>query len=70
VKQIAKTLTDKQANDLCETVGQTLVAELGAATVKTKVDKIVADYVKKNKIESKPEELSKKLHWSVKVTLS
>jgi len=66
---MVKTLTDKQGNELCETVGQALVAELGAATVKGKVDKLVADYVKKNKIDISSDELSKKLRWSVKVTL-
>jgi len=67
---MVKTLTEKQGNELCETVGQALVAELGTTNVKGKVDKIFTDYVKKNKIEAGPDELSKKLHWSVKVTLS
>ena len=66
---MVKTLTEKQGNELCEIIGQTLVAELGTATVKGKVDKLVADYVKKNKIEASPDDLSKKLRWSVKVTL-
>lgn len=70
MKHTAKTLTDKQANELCETVGQTLVAELATTNVKTKVNKIVQDFAKKHKIEASPDELAKKLHWSVKVTFS
>jgi hypothetical protein len=30
---------------------------------------LVSDYVKKNGIDSKPEALSKKIQWSVKVAL-
>ena len=63
-------LTKKQANELCETVGQMLVTELGSATVKIKADKLIADYVKNNKLDASPDELSKKLRWSVKVTLT
>jgi len=62
-------LTDKQGDEICANVGEMLVAELEAASVKSKVNNLVADYVKKNKISADPEGLSKKLQWSVKVSL-
>ncbi len=65
-----KSLTKKQANELCEAVAQILVAELASPTVKIKADKLVADYVKNNKLDVSPDELSKNLRWSVKVTLT
>jgi hypothetical protein len=67
---VKKSLTKKQANELCETVAQMLVTDLGTATVKIKADKLVADYVKNNKLDVSPDELSKNLRWSVKVTLT
>jgi hypothetical protein len=63
-------LTKKQGNEICEIVGQMLVTELGSLTVKGKADKLVADYVKNNKVDITPDELSKKLRWSVKVQLT
>ena len=63
-------LTKKQANELCEAVAQMLVADLASVTIKGKADKLVADYVKNNKLDASPDELSKKLRWSVKVTLT
>lgn len=47
-----------------------LVAELATTNVKAKADKIAADYAKANKLDADPEELSKSLRWSVKVTLT
>jgi len=62
-------LTKKQANQLCKNIGTMLVAELSSPTIKGKADRLVADYVKANKLDADPDELSKQLRWSVKVTL-
>jgi hypothetical protein len=70
VKPVKSSLTRKQANQLCKTVGQMLVAELATTNVKGKADKLVAEYVKANKLDADPQELSRSLRWSVKVTLS
>jgi hypothetical protein len=59
----------KQGEDLTKEVSKMLVQELDSDSIKKKVDKVVSDYVKKNGIDSKPEALSKKLSWSVKVAL-
>ena len=67
VKNMAS-LTDKQASDLCDSVGKMLVMELDNNMVKAKVKKQVADYVKKNKIAA-PAGLAEKLQWTVKVQL-
>ena len=62
-------LSKKQGDEITDAVGKMLVMELESESVKKKVDKLVSDYVKKNKIDAKPEALSKKLQWSVKVSL-
>jgi len=65
----AQGLTDKQSVELCNDVGKLLVMELESETVKSKVKKLVADYVKKNKINVNPAGVSDKLHWHVEVLL-
>lgn len=62
-------LTAKQSDEITEEIGRILVLELDSESVKKKVDRLISDYVKKNKIDSKPEALSKKIQWSVKVAL-
>jgi hypothetical protein len=62
-------LTEKQGAELCETIGKMLVLELESAAVKGKVQKLVADYVKKNKIDANPTALSDKVEWRVQVRL-
>ena len=62
-------LTMKQGDDLTAEIGKMLVLELDSESVKKKVDKLVSDYVKKQEIDSKPESISKKIQWAVKVTL-
>lgn len=62
-------LSEKQSVELFDNVGKMLVTELESETVKNKVKKLVADYVKKNKIDVNPTGLSDKLQWSVKVSL-
>jgi len=45
------------------------VTEIESAAVRTKIKRIVADYVNKRDIGDDPERLIKKLEWSVKVKL-
>lgn len=60
-------LTDKQITELCDSVGKMLVMELESGAVKSKVKKLVSDYVKKNKIDMSSTGLTDKLHWHVQV---
>ena len=53
------TLTKKQANQLCKNVDQILVAKLATTNVRGKANKLVADYVKANKLDADPAELSR-----------
>jgi hypothetical protein len=69
VKNIAHGSTDKQSVELCDSVGKMLVTELDSAAVKGKVEKLVADYVKKNKIDVNAASLNDKLEWHVKVSI-
>ena len=62
-------LTMKQGDDLTKEISKMLALELESESTKKKVGKIVSDYVKKNEIDAKPESLTKKIQWSVKVTL-
>jgi len=64
-----KELNDRQSVELCDTVGKMLVMELEAPAIKTKVQKLVTDYLKKNKVDTDPKSLSNKLHWHVEVLL-
>lgn len=65
----APRLSDKQSTELCDDVGKLLVMELESETVKNKVKKTVSDYVKKNKIDANPTDLSNKLQWHIQVLL-
>ncbi len=60
-------LTDKQSVELCDNVGKMLVKELDSETVKSKVKKLVSDYVKKNKIDANPTVLNDKSEWRVQI---
>jgi hypothetical protein len=60
-------MNDKQTTELCDSVGKMLVMELDSETVKSKVKKLVSDYVKKNKIDMSSAAVTDKLHWHVQV---
>ncbi len=62
-------LTAKQGDEITEEIGKMLAMELDKDSTMKKVEKIVADYLKKNKIDAKPEALAKKVKWSVRVSL-
>ena len=62
-------MSDKQSNEICENVGQTLIEELDTDAVWSKVEQTVAEYLKNNNINQDASELADKLEWSVKVKL-
>lgn len=66
---MAHGLTDKQNVELCDNVGKMLLMEIESDAVKGKVKKLVADYVKKNKIDANPTGLFDKMEWRVQVRL-
>ena len=62
-------MSDKQAMDICENVGQTLVDELDTEDVWRKVEQALSEYLKTNNITEDAADLTDKLEWSVKVKL-
>ena len=62
-------ISDKQAIDICENVGRTLVDELDTEDVWSKVEQTLSEYLKTNNIKEDASNLTDKLEWSVKVKL-
>lgn len=62
-------LGEKQGVELCDNLGKMLSLELGSAAVRTKIRRIVVDYMNKRDIAYDPERLLKKLEWTVKVKI-
>jgi hypothetical protein len=62
-------MSDKQAMEICENVGRTLVDELDTEPVWSKVEQTLSEYLKNNNINEDAADLTDKLEWSVKVKL-
>ncbi len=62
-------VNDKQAMDICENVGRTLVDQLDNDQVWDKVEQTLSEYLKSNNIKEDASNLTDKLEWSVKVKL-
>jgi hypothetical protein len=62
-------VSDKQAMDICENVGRTLIDELDTEDVWNKVEQALSEYLKNNNISEDAADLTDKLEWSVKVKL-
>lgn len=62
-------VNDKQAMEICENVGRTLVDQLDTDDVWNKVEQSLSDYLKSNNINQNPADVTDKLEWSVKVKL-
>ncbi len=62
-------VSDKQAMEICENVGRTLVDELDTEDVWSKVEQTLSEYLKNNNINENAADLTDKLEWSVKVKL-
>jgi hypothetical protein len=62
-------VNDKQAMEICENVGRTLVDQLDTEVVWDKVEQTLSQYLKSNNIDENASDLTDKLEWSVKVKL-
>jgi hypothetical protein len=62
-------VNDKQAMEICENVGRTLVDQLDSDMVWDKVEQSLQDYLKTNNISQDAADVTDKLEWSVKVRL-
>jgi hypothetical protein len=62
-------VNDKQAMEICENVGRTLVDQLDSDTVWDKVEQSLSEYLKTNNITQNATDVTDKLEWSVKVRL-
>ena len=62
-------VNDKQAMEICENVGRTLVDQLDSDTVWDKVEQSLSEYLKSNSINQNAADVTDKLEWSVKVRL-
>ncbi len=60
---------DKQGMEICENVGRMLVEELDTDDVWNRVEEMLTDYLKNNKINEDAANLTDRLEWSVKVRL-
>ncbi len=55
--------------EICENVGRVLIEKLDSDEVWSKVEEILADYLKNNDINAEPTDLTSRLEWSVRVKL-
>jgi len=62
-------INDKQGMEICENIGRMLVDELDSEDVWNRVEQMLTDYLKNNKIDEDAADLTDKLEWSVKVRL-
>lgn len=62
-------VTDRQGTEICDTVGRLLASELETPSIRNKVERTVADYLKSKKINMNASDITKKLDWSVNVRL-
>ncbi len=62
-------LGERQGVELCDNIGRMLAIELNSETIKTKVKRLVVDYLNKRDIADDPERLLRKLEWAVKVRI-
>jgi hypothetical protein len=62
-------LGEKQGVELCDNIGRMLALELNSEVVKSKVKRLVVDYMNKRDIADDPERLLKKLEWTVRVRI-
>ncbi len=62
-------LSERQNKQLCDEVGNLLIAELDTPAVRNRVERTVSNYLKNNNINLNAGDMTKKLSWSVKVAL-
>ena len=62
-------LNDRQSRELCDEIGKLLAVQLDSETIRNKVNRLAADYVKHNNIDVDAADIAKNISWSVKVSL-
>ena len=62
-------MNDKQGMEICENVSRMLVEELDTEDTWTRVEQMLATYLKDNNIDQDASNLTENLEWSVKVRL-
>ena len=62
-------LNERQSLQICDEIGKMLAAQLDSETIRNKVNRLAADYIKRNNLNMDAAEISKKVSWSVKVSL-
>lgn len=64
-----QSLNDQQKASLCDAVGNLLISEIQTENTRSRVRKMVADYVEQHSLDADPSELFNAMDWSVKVLL-
>ncbi len=62
-------LNERQSLQICDEIGKMLAAQLDSETIRNKVNRLAADYIKRNNLNMDAAEISKNISWSVKVSL-
>jgi hypothetical protein len=62
-------LNDKQSRELCDEIGNLLAVQLDSEVIRNKVNRLAADYVKRNDLNADAADIAKNISWSVKVSL-
>jgi hypothetical protein len=62
-------INDKGRKEICDSVGKMLVEKLDTKEIWNRVERIVAEYIRDNKLNLDASDLTKRLEWSVNVQL-
>lgn len=62
-------LNERQSLQMCDEIGKMLAAQLDSEIIRNKVNRLAADYIKRNNLNMDAAEISKNISWSVKVSL-
>ncbi len=63
------TMNSRQSRELSDEIGKLLAVQLDSETIRNKVNRMVADYVKRNNITDDASDIANRVSWSVKVTM-
>ena len=64
-----ESLSEKQKRELLDSIGKFLLGELYSEDSRDQVKKMVADFVKKNRLDVDPSSLFNSVEWHVQVFL-
>jgi len=62
-------MNDRQIREISDEIGKMLTISLDTETVRNKVNRLIADYLKKNNIDENRANIAKKISWSVEVSM-